>query len=576
MKRRILLILSGLIILSAAANACTTPTGELYVNSDTTLCPGTYIIDDSDYDGAVIINASNAVLDCDGATLDANGSAGYAILAEDVTGITVKNCNIDGYTWGGIEFEGVNYSVIDSNNISSCGAYGHGAVFIPYSSYNNITGNRITSNPLNAISIGSWYPTSCQGNRVTGNTITGNTLGGVSIQQPSSSTVLEDNYICGNGDSDIDSGNASLGTGSGNTCDTASNWNDDGTTGCTYACAAALETTCNSCSDCNTKLNGDYDVVKLAVDIINDSVTCINFSANNTEFDCQGHVIDGDGSGWDDYGLLMDGKSGNTIKNCVVTGFLYGIRLCNSSNNTLINNTADSNDHGGIRLIDSSNNTLAENTLSNNFAGISFSISPHNTLIGNNASNNDGWGIFLSGYNNTVINNTANSNHDGIYLSSYNNTLTNNTANSNDEYGIYICATGYNNTLTGNTASNNYFAIYIAGHNNTLNSNRFCSSTGSDFYLYGSSGNSGDENTCGIGAGWNDDGTTGCTYACAATTTTTTSTSTTTTVSGALKGDADGDGTVTDFELLSYIDTWVSGAVTDFDLLEAIDNWTNG
>jgi len=57
---------------------------------------------------------------------------------------------------------------------------------------------------------------------------------------------------------------------------------------------------------------------------------------------------------------------------------------------------------------------------------------------------------------------------------------------------------------------------------------------------------------------------------------TTTTTPTSTTIEGALKGDADGDGTVTDFELLSYIDTWVSGAVTDFDLLEAIDNWTNG
>ena len=252
MKRRILLILFGLIILSVTINACTAPTGELYVNSDTTLCPGTYSIDDSDYDGAVIINASNVVLDCDGATFDANGSAGYAVFAQDVTGITVKNCNIQGYTWGGIEFEGVNYSVIDSNNISSCGAYGHGAIFMPYSSYNNITNNRITSNPLNAISIGSWYPTSCQGNRITGNTITDNTAGGVSIQEPSSSTVLEDNYICGNGDSDIDSGNTSLGTGSGNTCDTASNWNDDGATGCAYACAVATTTTSTSTSTTTT------------------------------------------------------------------------------------------------------------------------------------------------------------------------------------------------------------------------------------------------------------------------------------------------------------------------------------
>jgi len=40
-----------------------------------------------------------------------------------------------------------------------------------------------------------------------------------------------------------------------------------------------------------------------------------------------------------------------------------------------------------------------------------------------------------------------------------------------------------------------------------------------------------------------------------------------------LKGDEDCDGTVSDFELLDYVDQWVNGLVGDFDLLEAIDNW---
>jgi len=41
------------------------------------------------------------------------------------------------------------------------------------------------------------------------------------------------------------------------------------------------------------------------------------------------------------------------------------------------------------------------------------------------------------------------------------------------------------------------------------------------------------------------------------------------------KGDANCDGTVSDFELLDYIDLWVQGEVSDFDLLEAIDNWAS-
>jgi len=60
------------------------------------------------------------------------------------------------------------------------------------------------------------------------------------------------------------------------------------------------------------------------------------------------------------------------------------------------------------------------------------------------------------------------------------------------------------------------------------------------------------------------------------TTTTSSTSSTTTTISGEcpLKGDHyPCDGTVSDFELLAYIDLWVQGEVGDFDLLEAIDNW---
>lgn len=42
-----------------------------------------------------------------------------------------------------------------------------------------------------------------------------------------------------------------------------------------------------------------------------------------------------------------------------------------------------------------------------------------------------------------------------------------------------------------------------------------------------------------------------------------------------LIGDEDPcDGTVSDFELLAYIEDWVTGEVSDFDLLEAIENWS--
>jgi len=48
---------------------------------------------------------------------------------------------------------------------------------------------------------------------------------------------------------------------------------------------------------------------------------------------------------------------------------------------------------------------------------------------------------------------------------------------------------------------------------------------------------------------------------------------TTTTTVPACTGDSSGDGTVSDFELLSYIGQWVAAEVGDFDLLNAISYW---
>ena len=98
---------------------------------------------------------------------------------------------------------------------------------------------------------------------------------------------------------------------------------------------------CQSCSDCNSKLNKDScSIVILTADIINHRGTCINDSGNfsNKIFDCQKHTIAGD-KGGEDYGIYLNGKSGNTIRNCVIIDFWDGISLQDSSNNNIINNT---------------------------------------------------------------------------------------------------------------------------------------------------------------------------------------------------------------------------------------------
>lgn len=40
--------------------------------------------------------------------------------------------------------------------------------------------------------------------------------------------------------------------------------------------------------------------------------------------------------------------------------------------------------------------------------------------------------------------------------------------------------------------------------------------------------------------------------------------------------DQDGNGKISDFELLNYISLWVQGLVDDFSLLEVVDRWAEG
>lgn len=84
---------------------------------------------------------------------------------------------------------------------------------------------------------------------------------------------------------------------------------------------------CSSCDECEEKLNNPVcSVVKLNKSISGYSGTCINNPVNftNKTFDCQGHTIDGDGLGtWQNptYGIYLNNKQNNTIKNCIITDF---------------------------------------------------------------------------------------------------------------------------------------------------------------------------------------------------------------------------------------------------------------
>jgi len=118
---------------------CVTPTDDLYINSDTVLCPGVYDIPDSGAEGGIIINASDIVLDCNGATLKGDDS-GCGIFNPGFDNVTIMNGNVLNYETGIHLFESDN-SIISSNTISHSNNQG---ISIEGSQYCDVYDNRVS------------------------------------------------------------------------------------------------------------------------------------------------------------------------------------------------------------------------------------------------------------------------------------------------------------------------------------------------------------------------------------------------------------------------------------------------
>jgi len=121
---------------------------------------------------------------------------------------------------------------------------------------------------------------------------------------------------------------------------------------------------CASCENCTLKLNLTCcSSVKLTRDIYSDS-TCINDPGNfiNKTFDGQGYKITGGGI-QGNYGIHLNSKNNNTIKNLLLINWHDGIYINNSQGSTIMNNTAILNILHGILLEPSLNNSEINNTL---------------------------------------------------------------------------------------------------------------------------------------------------------------------------------------------------------------------
>lgn len=194
----------------------------------------------------------------------------------------------------------------------------------------------------------------------------------------------------------------------------------------------------------------------LTADITNaTSSPCMVIATDNVTLNCANHKIQ-TYLPYYSVGVYAKFKFYITVKNCVIIGFVNGIKLeepagslsyLDMLNNTLINNS------WGIDLVNTIIGRVMNSTFKNNSAGIYFEISNSNYSIEGNLFENNTYGIYYDGLvKSKIINNSFIKNGNAIYhFSGCNNTIALNFFNSSSNfYTRELNSPNYFNTTAGN------------------------------------------------------------------------------------------------------------------------------
>lgn len=205
----------------------------------------------------------------------------------------------------------------------------------------------------------------------------------------------------------------------------------------------------------------------------------IVIEADGVALNCDGYSITGVQHG---AGILLDGRTGVTVENCVVSGFQHGFSLRDSDGNRLKGNIANNNGEG-FSLENSNRNSLVANAATSN-AGSGFSVfgaSSKNTVEANVAAGNSGSGFLIDSgsFENVVKANQATANRDGFTIdAATGNTIKANAATGNTRYG-FLAAEARDNLFKANEAcSNLVLDAFQFGGTNTFKHNDFCTTGG--------------------------------------------------------------------------------------------------
>ncbi len=198
------------------------------------------------------------------------------------------------------------------------------------------------------------------------------------------------------------------------------------------------DATGGDCQDLTDPI-GTWDDTNNICTLTTDVTETIEIPDNGITLDCDGHTIDGTGTG---SGVFLNGVDNVTVKNCNITDFSDGIML-GSDSNTIEGNTITDSGDDGIDINDSDNNEIEGNTITNSGGdGIELDNSDDNTIYHNTITDSGDDGIELddSNDNDVTDNNINNSGDDGIFCDDdcNDNTVEGNTIRNSDSDGIFF------------------------------------------------------------------------------------------------------------------------------------------
>lgn len=446
-------------VLCGVANGeeCTEPYENMYVNSNTFLCSGTYYLNDADTNGVVIINASNIILDCNGAVFKGNRTALSMGIINGLgnDNVTVKNCINEDY-YIGIYF----YDTVDSSVINNK---------VLYSMREGITLDRSENNSLiNNTAVETYGGGSWPGGSA-------GSLAGIFIDRSNRTSLINNTAVNSTDCLGIYISESLELTTINNIAENNENGFD------VYASTGTMEE-----NTAENNLQAGFLLIATSyMKMVNNTASknLIGIGIQGNHLALEENTVDlnvGGGIG------LIQGTLNTSLVGEILNGAKEKYNLTHNStwctNITLKKNEVNSSSiipyyfpsGVGIGLEECKNITVEDNFVSHHeYAGIGLLESENNSILGNELSENtvNGGIVLLVSDNTNVYDNKARNNTYGVYLEySYQNTIDSNEISENTEDGIKLTTSGSVDVTSNNVTLNQVGIRVISSSNfNILN-----------------------------------------------------------------------------------------------------------